>query len=99
MGALCDLWDISNIPEDLITIPHNSKPYFSNQNLRTSFAHADFCPVAVTPLGVDCTQDTPSYTPFYDGETGGRNSRCINAFSIMARNGYKRQRPACMDIE
>ena len=48
--AMCDLWDVSTIPDFLVDrFPQGNRAssYFSDDNLLVSFAQADYCPVAI----------------------------------------------------
>jgi hypothetical protein len=92
--TLCDLWDETTVPRDLIAIPESSKRYFSDNDLVPSFTLAEYCPIPSKSLGLDCTKED-DYTPSYGGESVGANSRCINAFK---NGGPTIHRPACMKV-
>lgn len=101
---MCDLWDSSTIPEFLnVRFPKGNRAasYFSDENLQVSFPQADYCPLAVEFLGVDCQDDQhPLHRHTYLGEEVGSSSRCINAFSDISEERNRRiDRPACMHIE
>jgi len=104
--AMCDLWDASTVPNflsDRFNQGSQATQYFSDANLQVSFPQADYCPVAIEYLGVDCTQevsDSNARVNYYSGEQAGPGSRCINAFSDISEDRNRRiDRPACMHIE
>lgn len=75
----------------------NTKSYFSDLSLRPFFFHdADNCPVPAVGLGLDCRVDAP-YNVFYQGESVGQSSRCINAF-YGANGSVPTFRPACIPV-
>ena len=106
--AMCDLWDASTIPDFLnARFPPGNQAthYFSDANLQVSFPQADYCPIAIEYLGVDCQQQEASSSndhrqDTYLGEQAGPESRCINAFSdISGARNRRIDRPACMHVE
>ena len=104
--AMCDLWDNSTIPDFLDTrFPAGnqaSKNYFSDVNLMVSFPQADFCPLAIDYLFVDCQVEESGIArqETYLGEQAGPESRCVNAYSENSGEQNRRvDRPACMHVE
>lgn len=104
--AMCDLWDNSTIPDFLDTrFPAGnqaSKNYFSDVNLLVSFPQADFCPLAIEYLFVDCQVEEAGIArqDTYLGEQAGPESRCVNAYSKISGEQNRRvDRPACMHVE
>ena len=91
----CDLFDITTLPADVAaTIPDNRIPRFSNPDLVSLFNRADFCPLPLIDVRLDCTNDIGnSDLQTYQGESRGVNSRCING-----RIGSVRA-PGCFAIE
>jgi len=93
--TVCDLWDESSVPAGFANdIPESPIRYFSDQSLVSIYHFTDSCPVPVRSLGVDCTTDESPYSPYYEGEKFGTDSRCLNA--SFQRGGRKVSRPACM---
>jgi leishmanolysin-like peptidase len=95
--SLCDLFDRTTVPDGFVDLPNNPVTYFSNPNLVASVAETDFCPLSVRDVGVDCTS-TGTYESFYNGESTGPNSRCVNAQYHESPDGVLFNRPACMPV-
>ena len=79
--TFCDLFDARQVPTDFVTLPDNPFHYFTDPNLVPSFIQADYCPLPIKDFGVDCTHSL-DYIPIYEGETIGRNSKCVDAFRL-----------------
>lgn len=95
--ALCDLWDSQTVPADFVTLPTNPLHYFSDVNLVPSFIQADYCPLPIREVGVDCTK-TADYVPFFDGEAIGPSSGCVNAYR-EGQGSTRTNRPACVPMQ
>jgi len=79
--------------------------YFSDRRLAPFwFKLADNCPLPDAGLGLDCRRGEDPYIAFYEGESVGTNSRCINAFhhqqleNSTSNAGSVIFRPACMTV-
>lgn len=78
--TVCDLFDINEIPFEIQQeIPDDRIQYFSDPNLVSTFTQADFCPLAIIDVQLDCTnEDNNADVQTYRGESRGLSSRCIN---------------------
>jgi Leishmanolysin len=101
-SVICDpayeswtICDLSNVR----TISPNELLYFPDPSWTTvAFPNADNCPIPSLQLGLQCSnEDSSTYTVFYDGESVGTGSRCVNAYYNRASSGRAYQ-PACMSV-
>ena len=89
----CDLWDTSSAPFAVFeSIP--GIQLFSDSSLSPSFGFASSCPIPATSVGVDCTTEDDSYQPFYDVESRGADSRCVQTSYFTGAERILR--PACV---
>ena len=75
----------------------NERTYFSDPSLSTIFfQRADNCPIPNLQLGLRCLDDDDTYNIFYEGESVGSNSRCLNAY--YESNTGRAFHPACIRV-
>ena len=96
---------------DLVTLLDGSVgdvSYFSDRRSAPFwFELADNCPIPDAGLGLDCRRGEDPYIAFYEGESVGTSSRCINAFHQAQQQQQENStlvaetvifRPACMTV-
>lgn len=98
----CSLINLQQTPTSLVSLEApNGVPvrYFSNTNLASLFPQGEFCPMAVIPVGVSCTDPTTQAKITYKGETYGSSSRCVDVYAFDSQTGSNSNLPGCFDIQ
>lgn len=90
--TICDLSNVRSGSSDELR-------YFADTSLTTvAFTRADNCPIPNLQLGLKCSDENiSSYNVFYNGESVGTGSRCINAYNNDDSTGRAYQ-PACINV-
>jgi hypothetical protein len=92
--ALCDLYNLSQVPSDFLANTTVTQHWFSDKNLISTTSEADFCPMPIVMLPVNCNDTSTSLGSHYQGEVYGAGSRCVNA----AFGSNPRSVPACFNV-